>query len=261
MPKAFRHTGVLMMLAVVALGLVGAAYTLWSENLTLETSVTTGSVDVNWSIDPVHPDDGTWTSDEIVGVASGPILPGAVPNFFHLHLDTPGNPLDPPKDKYLQTCEIKRGVDDSTTNPSQHTLIINATDLFPYAGCEFAFDIENTGTVPVHLTQKVAKSVTSSGTVHLNVAPIQVTQSANVDPLEAKAVCTAVLNNWLYADANPLGTPLTWTPTGEASKPIQLHGGDEVNCRVWFYLEQDSTEGASINISSTIIAHQWNEVP
>ena len=42
MRKAFRHTGVLMMLGVVALGLVGAAYTLWYEELNLNATVKTG---------------------------------------------------------------------------------------------------------------------------------------------------------------------------------------------------------------------------
>ena len=44
MRKAFRHTGVLMMLGVVALGLVGAAYTLWYENLTLNCERHNGNV-------------------------------------------------------------------------------------------------------------------------------------------------------------------------------------------------------------------------
>ena len=49
MPKAFKHTGVLMMLAVVALGLVGAGYALWYEELTVTATVNTGTFNVDWS--------------------------------------------------------------------------------------------------------------------------------------------------------------------------------------------------------------------
>jgi len=63
---------------------------------------------------------------------------------------------------------------------------------------------------------------------------------------------------WLNPADNPLGAPLTWMD-GTTSRVIQLHAGDRVNCFVWFYLAQTSTEGASLNIESTLIAHQWNE--
>ena len=38
-----------MMLAVVALGLVGAAYTLWYEELELNANISTGTLDADWS--------------------------------------------------------------------------------------------------------------------------------------------------------------------------------------------------------------------
>jgi hypothetical protein len=49
MKNTFRHTGVLFMAAVVGLAVIGAGYALWFQVLTLNASVTTGTLDVEWS--------------------------------------------------------------------------------------------------------------------------------------------------------------------------------------------------------------------
>ena len=63
MPKAFKHTGVLMMLAVVALGLVGAGYALWYEELSVTTTIQTGTFNADWSLHR-QSDNGTTTSTD-----------------------------------------------------------------------------------------------------------------------------------------------------------------------------------------------------
>lgn len=268
MPKAFRHTGVLMMLAVVALGLVGAAYTLWSENLKIDATVTTGTVDVNWSLEPVHADHPgavpqNATSDEVIGTGTNGALSGL---WYHFNIPTQsGRPDD---SKFVQNCSIGLGGTGDTTepmNPSQHTLNISATGLYPLTGCEFGFNIHNWGTVPVHLTQNVETMVTGTGVHLVNSGEGGINwitgTSPTLDPDEALALCTDVVNTMLDPSSTPLGGPLTWAPTGGTPKPIQLDQGDEVDCRFWFYLAQDSSENASVHITSALIAHQWNENP
>lgn len=267
MRKTFRHTGVLMMVAVVALGLVGAAYTMWYETLNLNATVSTGSVDVNWSTEPVHADHPdavpqNATSDEVIGLGTNGVPSGL---WYHFNIPTqPGRPADA---KFVQNCSIGVGGTGDTiepANPSQHTLVINATGLYPLTGCEFGFNIHNWGTVPVHLTQNVETTVTGTGVKLVNSGTGGVNwisgDSPTLPEAEALALCTDVVNMLLAPASTPLGGPLTWMD-GTTSRVIQLHQGDQVNCRFWFYLAQDSTENASINITSTLIAHQWNENP
>ncbi|TAK61635.1 MAG: hypothetical protein EPO22_08250 [Dehalococcoidia bacterium] len=122
MTNAFRHTGVLLMVAIIGLAVVGAAYALWFQVLTLKASVTTGTLDVQWSDHGADPAYSLNLGDTFVGPND--------PDFNRL--------------KVVQTC-------DQVLDETGHVLTITDTGLYPYAGCSHHIDIHNNGTVPVHI--------------------------------------------------------------------------------------------------------------
>jgi hypothetical protein len=122
--NAFRHTGVLLMVAVVGLAVIGAGYALWFQVLTLNASVTTGTLDVEWSDHGTDPTYSLTLGDTF-------IKPG----------DAGFNPL-----KVVQVC--KQVIDPDSLG---HILNITDTGYYPYAGCVHHIDIHNSGTIPVHI--------------------------------------------------------------------------------------------------------------
>jgi hypothetical protein len=122
--NAFRHTGVMLMVAVIGLAVIGAGYALWFQVLTLNASVTTGTLDVQWSDHGTDPTYSLTTGDTF-------LKPG----------DAGFNPL-----KVVQTCT-------QTIDPtsSGHVINISDTGYYPYAGCVHRIDIHNSGTIPVHI--------------------------------------------------------------------------------------------------------------
>ncbi len=122
MRSAFRHTGVLLMAAIISLAVVDVGYALWFQVLTLNASVTTGTLDVQWS------DHGT---DPTYSLNQG--------DTFLTPADVDFNPL-----KVVQTCA-------QTLDATLHELTITDTGFYPYAGCVHHVNIHNDGTVPVHI--------------------------------------------------------------------------------------------------------------
>lgn len=122
MKNAFRHTGVMLMVAVVGLAVLGAGYALWFQILTLNATVTTGTLDVQWSDHGADPTYSLTTGDT-----------------FLKPEDVGFNPL-----KVVQTCT-------QTLDATLHVITINDSGYYPYAGCVHHIDIHNNGTVPVHI--------------------------------------------------------------------------------------------------------------
>ena len=166
MRKAFRHTGVLMMLGVVALGLIGAAYTLWYQNLSVTTTINTGTLAANWSFHPWSAGtsgEGTFgatstsglgkpvvaliTSADNVGVnASASQILGqggtgsGSARFTYGNFNPPTNVGSPTPVKPVPTCEGAL----SPTDSGATSLTLTIGGLFPFAGCEFQIDIDQT---------------------------------------------------------------------------------------------------------------------
>ena len=122
MKNAFRHTGVMLMVAVVGLAVIGAGYALWFQVLTLNATVTTGTLDVQWSDHGSDPTYSLTTGDTF-------LKPG----------DPTFNPL-----KVVQTCT-------QTLDSTLHVITISDTGYYPYAGCVHHIDIHDNGTIPVHI--------------------------------------------------------------------------------------------------------------
>jgi len=120
--KTYRHTGVLFMVAVIGLAVIGLGYALWFQVLTLNGTVSTGNLDVEWS------DHGTL---ETYSTTLGETwVESDDPEFI--------------AGKATQICE-------QVLEEDGHVLTIRDAGLYPYAGCIHDVNIHNNGTVPVHI--------------------------------------------------------------------------------------------------------------
>lgn len=162
MKKSFRHTGVLFMVAVIGLAVVGVGYALWFQVLTLNATVTTGELDVEWSNE-----------------ANEPVYSVDLGQTFLQEGDPGFNP-----DKIVQTCEGEI-VDDG------HTLNITDTGLYPYAGCLHTIDIHNNGTIPVHINLDAIEVIPGIGNLDDLEASVLGCEFGNAGPnAEATVVAT-----------------------------------------------------------------------
>jgi hypothetical protein len=248
--KSFRHTGVLMMVGVLALGLLGAAYTLWYEDLTLNTTVQTGTFDVDWSCETPGSEDPLDCSGAAVGVVS-------LDNGESYHYDTTLPPLSEIEgiEEKLPTCTAAIS-DDPTGDQTgaggtNNVLDIGVgTDLddgttddvgaYPYAGCEIWFDIHNAGTVPAHLT--VISATNDEG-----FDPTDVALELGDESDEA---CTTLVAAIFVANVTGEQVPV---------EGLQLHQGDELVCHLIVTVNQSAEEGVSFTNTVVLRAHQWNE--
>jgi hypothetical protein len=241
MRRAFKHTGVLMMVAVIGLTIIGAAYALWFENLTLTATVTTGTFNVDWSCENEvdQPVDCHHATEPVVSLDKGVTFTDF------------GAPPLPPLSK-APTCDAaisnSTGANDSNDAPtgnSNNVLTLTLGDLYPYAGCEFWINFHNAGTVPAHFTL-TSVSLTQNGTP-IAAAPWTIHLTT------PNAACAATLAAMAAGQ-----TPVELSTEGG---PIQLHHDEQVICHFILALDQSASEGATFVFTAVIQAHQWNETP
>ncbi|OAI40847.1 hypothetical protein AYO38_05030 [bacterium SCGC AG-212-C10] len=178
----------MMMMGIVALGLIGAAYTLWYEDLQLNATITTGTFNADWSIydicggadstaeTPANASDAASpcinsaaTDDEGVPVVAlptnnpnpigaGAILPSAVISAQGTGYAayTNGQYILNGVTKPTTSCDETRTSGGAPLAANDNVLDNNVLNLavggaFPYAGCMFRFDLHSSGTVPLHI--------------------------------------------------------------------------------------------------------------
>ncbi|MCC6386335.1 MAG: hypothetical protein IT302_03010 [Dehalococcoidia bacterium] len=165
MRKSSRHIGVLMVLSTLALGLIGAAYALWYEDLQLTANVSTGTFNVDMSMhDPVTHANGT-NGVPVVGkppTGLGTLTSGAA---TYLEQGDPDRHFTDGAQGYGNFTNANFGAKPQTVCNGElssqpigaandvgdtNVLTLNLGGLYPYAGCEFEIDITNKGTVPMH---------------------------------------------------------------------------------------------------------------
>ncbi|OAI40846.1 hypothetical protein AYO38_05025 [bacterium SCGC AG-212-C10] len=293
MRKAFRHTSVLMLFGVLALGLIGAAYTLWYEDLTLNATVTTGTFNADWSChdwDTSGPtDNGTFDSasvglnepcDGAPVVALPPAGWGTLTSGVATLLGGGGNSTEasyPLFDydnfyfngvqKPLTTCSGLITSDNSAGQANDtgdvNVLTLTMGGLFPYAGCEFFIDVHNSGSVPFHIA---VKSATIWQCPITNTAPnvpdacISLPEgpwSRGFSPFDADVnECKA----WLGAEWPIAQLPKQANlPNGN---PVQVHPGNDLECHFKLVLDQNPTaEGKKYFVQVKYATYQWNETP
>lgn len=272
MRKAFRHTGVLMMVGVVALGLLGAAYTLWYEDLQVTAEVHTGTFDADVS---VHDWDGTTSGPQLLAAGlhqdvgrpvviqcSQPITGTTAANYVFAHLGNwgctfgnfPENKLDAATecDAVIGTFGTATANTNDTTDNNLLTLLISGA--FPYAGCEYDIDVHNGGSVPMHLNF-----------VPASLAEYWLCDADGADPDTAPDNCVLITQqtaaiSWIWGptcdwdnmDANGMLT--------KSGNPVQLHASQEARCKVKVLLDQGANLENKVIVSNLRFrAYQWNE--
>jgi|GEM_PF-4788636 len=278
MRKAFRHSGVLMMAAVVALGLLGAAYTLWFEDLQITAQVSTGTFDADVSLHPWDPKEeggfggsqtqpGTYpgSGKPVVIVCGNPIPSNLAAAHNLLASIGSGNPYDCtfggfPQGKPPTTCDASIATygaapanANDVTDENQLNLVLGG--LYPFAGCTYRVDIHNSGTVPMHL------NVMPVGTYMLCPAGATWANQTGCTPLAISdpgisniAQCTGP--GGIVDDDQDANGQVEYL-NGNA---VQLHTGQEMVCDLTILLDQGANlENKVILASLTFRAYQWNE--
>lgn len=124
--KKSLPVGTLFIILAIALAFLGVGYALWSETLTIEGTVQTGEVDVEFSeYEPVE------------------------------CVDTPaGQCQEEPEEKDdAATCMVEwQGPDDDSEGDEGADLLeVTVTGMYPSYHCKVSFDVTSIGSVPVHV--------------------------------------------------------------------------------------------------------------
>jgi predicted ribosomally synthesized peptide with SipW-like signal peptide len=125
MKKKALPVGTMFLVLVIALAAIGVGYALWSETLTIQGTVQTGEVDVEFSQYPVE------ECIDIQGVLTCP---------------------EPPEKADAANCTVAWS--NTSTDPNDNganLLQITVTGMYPSYHCKVGFDVTSTGNVPVHV--------------------------------------------------------------------------------------------------------------
>jgi hypothetical protein len=228
MRKAFRHSGVLLGSMIVALGLLGAAYTLWYEDLSLTANVTTGTFNAALS---VHDLDTTTANSAVnvglpvVGLPTVSGVNGGVATYLDPVPDTPPRDFIDGASGYSNftnanfgakpqpTCGATLSTDpalDANDQGDTNSLVLDMSGLFPYAGCEYEIDITSVGSVPLHfgVTSLTFYECTGHGTGCSVSNGENAPWSLGLDPGQSSlAQCAAWLGNTFGKVVGPGGSP------------------------------------------------------
>ncbi len=233
MKNAFRHTGVLFMVAVIGLAVIGAGYALWFQVLTLNATVSTGDLDVQWSSHGAVKEYSLNTGETFIHGPNDPTP--ADPGFIAA--------------KAVQTCS-----QDIPASGNGHVLNIADANLYPYAGCVHHIDIHSTGTTPVHID---TSSLDLSGL--RCQAPAGTTCNALTDLHVAVSACVKAGDSSTVG-GGPNQPFATVTPPATPNANIwQLHQSNRINCDIEIWANQSAPEHATYTGSIKLLACQWNE--
>lgn len=125
-----RKASLLAIAALIATALVGSAYTLWSENLAVDATLTTGTLDGK-----IHCGNAA-DNDEI------PSLWGALG--AHAYYPPP-----------VPLKDIGDMISSVPADPSYHTWVLTVSNVYPGYAFDCEFELFNNGTVPWHIETEV----------------------------------------------------------------------------------------------------------
>lgn len=212
--------GLLAILLIVLLAGIGVAYGLWSETLTIDGTVKTGDVNVGF---------GRVTITEGVAVDGKLQIP------------------EPTEKKDAANCyyEIKDAGTDS------ETLVITTAGAYPSWHCFVTYEVESTGSVPVHIDKPGYKLISGPNPAwsDLGIADCKLIKAGKTTAEEEDA-CSETDTTRCPPQ------PTYW----------QLHRGDKLQCKLTIHFN-NYEGGVAIKENHTytfryqIQAYQWNEKP
>ena len=180
--NASVRIGVLFTALIVALAAIGVGSALWSETLTINGNVATGTLDVDYL--------DAWTEDNEV-----------------------------PEKDYAECVAITTGGD-----WPEARVQFDIYNGYPSYECWAYFVVENTGSIPVHMSQ-----------------PRQVYLGTPEGEPTPDAVTIAVEECW--------------------PEEYQLHPDERALCMLHFHVEQPAEQDADYNFTYNFLAWQYNEAP
>ena len=167
--SSFKRLGIIVMLLTSAVAVVGMGFGLWSQILTVNGTVQTGTVIAEWSNRsgeaPFTDDDGVM--DDIDWDNGEHISPNPAPQIYDAHgssssadPSSPG-PLASRYDKDLGICTVAKEQD---TQGRDTILNITANNGYPSYWCTTHAYAINTGSIPLKLQDIVLIGVNTGGT-------------------------------------------------------------------------------------------------
>ncbi len=198
MKRRFGIAGLAVMGLIVVLGALGIGYGLWSKTLTVNAHVNTGDVNAALSASATNP-----------VVSYDP----SNPNPANTNMALPA----------ATTCGESWDGDN---------LVVTFNNAFPYVCCRAAFDVHNTGTIPIELETPVATQLNGNG------GDLTIT-TCNTD------------GGYIGPNVgNPSGLEPILGVSGAAST---------TNCFVQLCVNEQAAQDANYLASVVVGAHQYNE--
>lgn len=245
-----KKVGLILLALVLALGVLGVGYAMWSDTLFISGTVTTGTVDISVSED--------FSSTEVLkNTLNGNILvydtPTTVPITSELisYARAAYDPSDPDRDSIVFTFFNLFPVLSSTVDNTDPDVTYSRAGYLNYCA---DFDVEYTGTIPVHLSGDYRITADEEG------------------KFAALMAAGLVSINWTVYDEddNIIATGNPDQQTGGSY--VQLHEGYTAHVDVCVNIpqefdfgtgEEENTQAAFSGINATfeaqIWATQWNE--
>jgi hypothetical protein len=234
-----KRAGFLALVLVMSTALVGAAYTLWYEDVQISATVATTSLD-------------------------GEIICGTVDDNEQQGWPAPPSTGDP-QGEYPEAVPLK----DVATEPLSdggpgfpHEWQISVTNAYPGYAMDCEVEIENTAPLPWHV---------ENIEVVVQECPLPAGPCTTLIPPPASQTTTCpVANNsdctWGDLGINPpVGHPgglANWSPLYlefENWEGCQIHQGDDLEASFFVGINQPAKENTKYVITVTYTVNQWNE--
>jgi hypothetical protein len=231
-----KKIGIVSLTLVLALGVLGVGYAMWSDTVTIDGSVETGSV--NLDIVEVSETYVYKVVQAFDAYSVGDMICSPTP--MTLEQDDPPDGIN----NLLEVSSATTTINAGGAEPVDESVTMTFTNLFPTdpADCEIVADlvIHYTGSIPAHI--------------------------ATTGPTWTGDDLSAYIDfEWLYMEQGGAScTGGTWVPATLAD--IQLHDCDCLKLNVIVDGEQLQLDGVNAQslygeFDMTFTAHQWNETP
>ena len=197
-----------MMIVVLALASLGVGYGLWSQTLIINGTVHTGEMDSALSIEEIDQNADFNDFCPSGGYSIGKDCDGD--GFLNDELEFEG--------KDVAEC--------SAVLVDPYTMEVTVSNAYPYFNCFLRYDVENTGSIPIHIYRpgyfyngEYMGSAINTAELHVN----------------------------------------GWPPNCYLDE-TQLHPGEEAYCNLHIAINQPAAEEATYTFQLKVFTRQWNEI-
>lgn len=248
---------------VIALGGLGVAYAMWSDTVTINTTVQTGSVNVEL-VSQKSNDPGPHGTATGGGWFTGSLDPAGGHQYMgDGYWSGIGNPLDPTGWTWVGTRYAKN-VASANCDFTADTLTFTIDNGYPCYGPDVAFGVQNKGTIPVKiLSIKLTSVTTPNGTFAKNIDV-----DNNFNQTAYMVANDGTVTPYTNAGQFPAGwddaAAFSFNITSLGAQPL-LHTQIEPAGSLWgdvgVHVAQSAVETSRYSFTVVFTYAQWNEVP